>query len=192
LQSTRLRCGTFHLSCSMNADAFGSRQLVLLAETTAQERLLFGVRHGLYSFPTLELCDFLRSRIGDRSAIEIGAGHGALAKALSIPATDNRQQEEEGLKAYYRKIGQATVPYGDLVEKLDAASAVSKYQPSVVIACWVTHRFDATRPKSGGSVTGVNEEALVAACDEYIFIGNERVHASKPILKLPHEKLTPP
>jgi hypothetical protein len=82
----------------------------LLAETTAQERLLFGVRHGLYSFPTLKLCDFLRSRIGDRSAIEIGAGHGALANALSIPATDNRQQEEEGLKAYHRKIGQTTVP----------------------------------------------------------------------------------
>lgn len=164
----------------------------LLGKTTAQERMLFGVRHGLYSFPTDELCDFLRSRIDGRSAIEIGAGHGALAKTLSIPATDNRQQEEEGLKAYYRQLGQQTVPYGDHVEKLDAASAVAKYQPNVVIACWVTHRFDANRPEIGGSVTGVDEEALVAACDEYIFIGNERVHASKPILKLRHEKLTPP
>src|SRR5205823_5501635 len=45
----------------------------LLAKTTAQERLVFGVRQGLYSFPTDELCDFLRSRIAGRSAIEIGA-----------------------------------------------------------------------------------------------------------------------
>lgn len=163
-----------------------------LAETTAQERLLFGVRQGLYSFPTKELCDFLHARINGRSAIEIGAGHGALAKALSIPATDNRVQEEEGLKAYYREIGQPTVPYGDHVEKLDAAAAVAKYRPSVVIACCVTHRFDPSRPEEGGSATGVDEKALISACDEYIFIGNERVHASKPILKVSHEKLTPP
>jgi hypothetical protein len=71
----------------------------------------------LHSFPTRELCDFLLARIGGRSAIEIGAGHGALAKALSIPATDNRQQEKDRLKAYYREIGQPTVPYGDHVER---------------------------------------------------------------------------
>ena len=65
----------------------------VLEKTTAQERLLFGVRHGLYSFPTDELCGFLRSRIEGKVAIEIGSGHGVLAKALSIPATDNRQQE---------------------------------------------------------------------------------------------------
>jgi hypothetical protein len=69
---------------------------------------------------------------------------------------------------------------------------VAKYRPSVVIACWVTHRFDSSRPEDGGSATGVDEEALITACHEYIFIGNERVHASKPILKVPQEKLTPP
>jgi len=72
-----------------------------LEETTAQERLLFGARQGVYSFPTDELCDFLRSRIEGRVAIEIGAGHGILAEALSIPATDNRQQEDPELRAYY-------------------------------------------------------------------------------------------
>ncbi|RZL47444.1 MAG: hypothetical protein EOP71_06360 [Variovorax sp.] len=163
-----------------------------LETTSPEERLLFGVRHGLYGFLTLELVDFLRARIAGRSAIEIGAGHGVLAQALDIPATDNRQQEDEDIRAYYRALGQPTVPYGDHVEKLDAVTAIAKYRPQVVIACWVTHRFEADCPEAGGSATGVDEAAVVAACEEYIVIGNERVHAGKPIWALPHKKLTPP
>jgi hypothetical protein len=100
-----------------------------LAATTPQERLLCGVRHGLYGFPTLELVDFLRARIAGRTAIEIGAGHGVLSQALGIPATDNRQQEDEAIQAHYRALGQPTVPYGDHVEKLDAAAALANIGP---------------------------------------------------------------
>lgn len=164
----------------------------ILEGTTPQERLLFGVRHGVYSFPTVDLCSFLRSHIRGRRAIEIGSGHGALARALAIPATDNRQQEDEGMKAHYAALRQPTVPYGEHVEKLDATAAVEKYRPDVVIGCWVTHRFDPGRPHAGGSTSGVDEAAIIAACDEYIFVGNEHVHAHKPIWSLPHEKLTPP
>jgi hypothetical protein len=163
-----------------------------LEGTTARERLVFGVRHGLYSFPTEELCDFLRARIRGKTAIEIGAGHGALAEALSIPATDNRQQEEAMVKAHYQQIGQPTVPYGEHVEKLDAKAAVQRYRPNIVIACWVTHLFDANRSDAGGNMFGVDEAGLIASCDEYVFIGNEQVHANKPIWAIPHEKLTPP
>jgi hypothetical protein len=150
------------------------------------------VRHGLYSFATEELCRFLRERVRGRTAIEIGAGHGVLAQALSIPATDNRQQEESAIADHYAALGQPTAPYGAHVEKIDAAAAVSKYRPSVVIACWVTHRFSGDRPELEGSATGVEEGAIIDACDEYIFVGNEDVHARKPIWALPHEKLTPP
>lgn len=163
-----------------------------LAPTTAQERMLFGVRHGIYSFPTAQLCAFLRARIGARRAIEIGAGHGALARALSIPATDNRQQEDPEVRAYYDSLGQPTIRYGDHVEKLDALEAVARHRPQVVVACWVTHRFDPAHPQRGGSTSGVDEAALIEGCEEYIFIGNEQVHAHKPIWDLPHEKLTPP
>jgi hypothetical protein len=176
-------------------DAQGRLRVVLARElefTTPEERLLFGVRHGIFGFPTQELVDFLRTRIAGRTAIEIGSGHGVLAQALGIPATDNRQQEDEDIRACYRAIGQFTVPYGDHVEKLDAAAALAAYRPQVVIACWVTHRFEADRVHAGGSSTGVDEAAVIAECDEYIFIGNERVHAHKPIWALPHEKLTPP
>lgn len=75
---------------------------------------------------------------------------------------------------------------------LDASAAIAKYRPQVVIACWVAHRFQAHRPEAGGSATEVDKTAVIAACDEYIFIGTECVHAAKPIWTLPHEKLTPP
>lgn len=164
----------------------------VLEQTTAAERLMFGVRNGVYGIPTTELCEYLRTRIAGRRAIEIGAGNGVLARELGIPATDNRQQEEPGLKAYYDQLSQPTVRYGDNVERLDANAAVGKYKPEVVIACWVTHRFDPRLESAGGSSSGVDEAAIIAACDEYIFIGNEQVHAHKPIWGLPHEKLTPP
>lgn len=164
----------------------------VLATTTREERLLFGVLHGLYGFPTDELCEFLRDRIGGRSAIEIGAGHGVLAAKLGIPATDNRQQDDPAIRRHYDRLGQPTVPYGDNVEKLDAAEAVRRYKPSVVVASWVTHRFNPRLPQLGGNESGVDEAAIIQACDEYIFIGNERVHALKPIWGLPHEKISPP
>lgn len=73
----------------------------------------------------------------------------------------------------------------------DAAAAIAKYKPQVVIASWVTHRFDPSAPERGGSNTGVDEAGVVAACDEYIFIGNQQVHAAKPIWALAHERITP-
>jgi hypothetical protein len=175
-------------------DAHGRLQVApaaVLAETSAEERMLFGVQHGVYGLPTAELCDFLRRRIGARTAIEIGAGTGVLARTLGIVATDNRQQEDAAVRAHYRSLGQPTVPYGADVKKLDAHRAVEQHRPQVVIACWVTHRFDPMAPDAGGSETGVDEAAIIASCEEYIFIGNEHVHRNKPIWKLPHEKLTP-
>lgn len=176
-------------------DADGRLRVVLasvLASTTAKERFMFGVRHGIYGLPTQELCDFLRKRIAGRTAIEIGAGHGVLAQALGIPATDSRLQEQPEIAAYYRAIGQPTVRYGVHVEKLDAAAAIAKYRPQVVIGSWITHLADPQRPESGGSDHGVDEGQVIAACDEYICIGNQQVHQHKPIWAIPHERVGPP
>ena len=160
--------------------------------TTPEERLLFGVRHGIYGFPTIELVDFLRERIAGRRAIEIGSGNGVLAATLGIPATDNRQQEDPAIRAYYDSIAQPVVRYGNDVEKLSATEAVAKYKPQVVVASWVTHRFDPARQDAGGSETGVDEVALLKTCETYLFVGNEQVHAKKAIWAMPHSKLTPP
>lgn len=149
--------------------------------TTIEERAIFGVRNGIYALPTVELIDWLRAAIGDRSAIEIGAGNGVIAEALGIPATDNRMQEEPAIRAQYAAMHQPTVTYGAHVEKLDALEAVSKYRPQVVVAAWVTHKYDATRHEAGGNAWGVDERELLRNVEQYIFVGNTAVHTHKAI-----------
>lgn len=176
-------------------DEYGKLQAVpaqTLARTSPQARLRFGVMHGIYGFLTHELIDWLRAEIGGRSAIEIGAGHGEIAAALGIPATDNRQQEKPSVRAHYAARGQPTVRYGRHVEKLDAMQAIERYRPQVVLASWVTHRYRADQPAYGGSESGIDEEAVIQACDTYILIGNTHVHRHKSIWALPHQRWTPP
>lgn len=156
------------------------------ATTTVEERALFGHNHGIYSFPTVELVNYLTALIGNRKAIEIGSGHGVLADALGIPATDNKQQEMPEYRVHYQLIGQPIVPYGPNVETLDAKDAVRKYKPQVVIACWVTHKYDPRRHSAGGNEVGVNEEKILERCEAYVFIGNQEIHKRKSIWKQSH------
>lgn len=156
------------------------------ADTTPAERALFGHRHGLYSFPTTELVEHLRVLVAGRTAIEIGAGHGVLAEALGIPATDNRMQEQARYRAFYAATGQPCVPYGPNVINCHASRAVRRFKPDVVIGCWVTHKWDPRRPEAGGNEVGVDEPDILANCGLYVIVGNEKVHEDKAIWKRRH------
>lgn len=159
------------------------------AGTTWQERALFGHEHGLYSFPTTELVTHLNHMIAGRTAIEIGAGNGVLAEALEIPATDSFQQIQSKYRKIYEAAGQPIVPYGPNVKPYDARQAVRKYKPQVVIACWVTERFDLNREWAGGNEDGVDEQALLdSGIETYILVGADRPHRDKKIWKQQHTK----
>jgi hypothetical protein len=149
--------------------------------TTAEERALFGVRNGVYALPTQELIAWLRGFIAGRRAIEIGAGNGIIARALDIPATDSHMQELPGVRAIYDASKQPTVTYGRHVERLSARQATRKHNPQVVIAAWVTHKYDEKRHDAGGNMFGVDERDVLQNCEHYVFIGNTQVHASKPL-----------
>ncbi len=164
----------------------------VLVQTTQTERSIFCVRQGLYGLLTLELLEYLAKVIDGRTAIEIGAGHGRLAHYLGIPATDNRQQERPEIRAIYETLKQPVVRYGANVEPLDAAAAVRHHRPQVVVASWVTHRYDPRRHEAGGNQDGVDEEDVLAHCDTYVFMGNEHVHAKKSLWSQPHTKLHAP
>lgn len=164
---------------------------VFYQNTTLEERALFGLCHGIYGLPTEELVDWLKREIHGRSALEIGAGHGALAEALGIPATDNWMQANRAIAAHYESHGQPVVKYGQHVEKLDAAAAVAKHRPQVVIASWVTHKYSPFRHEAGGNEFGVDEEAILAACETYILIGNTKVHARTPMWRHVHRIIHP-
>lgn len=157
------------------------------ARTTLPERVRFGLQHGVYSFPTTELVARLKEIIGGRSAIEIGAGNGVLAEALDIPATDSMQQERPRYRKRYALTQQPPIQYGPNVIELDAKRAVRRFKPQVVIACWVTQKRDPREPWREGNPAGVVEEEIIAACESYVFVGNERTHKDKRIWDLPHE-----
>jgi hypothetical protein len=150
--------------------------------------------HARYGLPTKELVEWLRKGIGDRKAIEIGAGAGDLAHHLGIPATDNRMQEWPHIKEWYTLKLQPTIAYPDWVEALDAVDAVEKYQPQVVIASWVTEWVDPNLPcpASGGNMFGVHEDQVLDTGVTYILVGNQEVHGSKQIMERPHYELTLP
>jgi hypothetical protein len=164
------------------------------AKTSANERALFGHNTGIYSFPTEELVARLKEIIGDRSAIEIGSGNGVLAEALGIPATDSFQQTQADTVEAYEEHGYVTVPYGPNVEKLTAYDAVRKYDPDVVLGCWVTHKYNPDQPWLKGNEFGVDEADVLEHCEEYVFVGNlkpEVCHTKKPIFQQIHETETP-
>lgn len=150
---------------------------------------LFCHQHGRYGLPTLELLDWLLNLIAGRKAIEIGAGYGDLAWHLIVPATDSYCQDFPDVKTYYDMMGQPRIKYPAWVEKLNAAEAIEKYRPEVVLASWVTEWLSpfTEAPAQGGSVYGVREDAILAAGITYVLIGNEAVHGRKKIMAWPHE-----
>lgn len=158
-----------------------------LKQFTQSQISQFCIENGMYNFPTKELVEYLKEEIGDeKKVLEIGAGNGVMAKELGILATDSYQQVRADMRELYLTIGQEVVRYGEHVEKYDAQQSISKFKPNVVIAAWVTHKYDPKRHYSGGNSEGVNEGYILERVNKYIFIGNEETHKKKFILEKGH------
>lgn len=163
---------------------------------------LFGAKTGLYVFPTYELKAFLREEIGERKALEIGAGNGVMALELGAIATDDYQQApdyrpdpkhailwQQFMEAIART-GNSPVKYGPNVIRQEAMSAVVKHKPDVTYGLFVTHRRGLLG-EGDGNVMGIEEHKIMKR-SRYIMVGNEQTHAGKPILQLPHRTIELP
>ena len=101
---------------------------------------------GLYTFPTLELCEWLESQIDDNPeynphpAIEICAGTGWIGRHLGIPMSDIKNMENQTVQGIMMQSFSVPTIYGDDVETLEASEAVRKYQPDIVIGSYVTSK----------------------------------------------------
>ncbi|MFI5954525.1 SAM-dependent methyltransferase [Cryptosporangium sp. NPDC051539] len=94
-----------------------------------QKRLLMPLvqKKGIYCFYSRELISGLADLIDGRPCLEIAAGDGTLSRLLRsagvpVTATDDHSWSQ--------------VSFGDSVERLDAARALRRYQPSVVLCSW--------------------------------------------------------
>lgn len=149
---------------------------------------LFAHNKGYYCLPTTELVNWLRDNFDLTNAIEIGAGHGALARCLKIPATDSKLQEKPGIKFMYELMKQPIMDYPKDVIKLDATEAIKRYKPKIVIGCWITHLYKEEDSHLEGNMFGIDEEWLLDNVEKYIIIGNKAIHNKKKILNRPHKR----
>ena len=152
-------------------------------------------KHGVYTFPTTELIDWIHHRIGGRKAIEICAGMGVIGRALKIVITDSYNQCLPEMKAYYKALGQeCTDPPSD-VYQFEANEAVDTLKPKVVVASYATQKYlpgDEGPPPIGSSVYGVDELAMLPKIQTYIFVGSDMTHGDKRICQFPHETIREP
>ena len=152
---------------------------------------MFCHNHARYGIPTIELIDYLKNIINNRSCIEIGAGAGDLGFHLGIKMTDSWQQTDPLIKMTYEAMGQPTINYPHDVEKIDALHAVIKYQPKVVVASWITTHAP-TEQVYCSNPLGIREAKILDLIDTFIIIGNSDIHGSKPILKIEHKMIQEP
>lgn len=147
---------------------------------------IWAVKNARYQIPTKELIDFLRDKIGTRSALEIGAGMGDLGQHLGIHMTDSAHQvERPEVFLYYQTLGQAPTNPPPSVERIGAHAAIDKYRPQVVIGAWITQKF--REGDTHGNEYGPDEEEIIRNCETYIHIGNEGSHWDKRIRKFKHQ-----
>lgn len=101
---------------------------------------------GLYTFPTIELCEWLSSQIDDNpefephTALEICAGTGWIGRQLRIPSTDVKNMENPTVQKIMLNSCSIPTLYADDVETLEATDAVNKYAPEIVIGSYVTSK----------------------------------------------------
>lgn len=138
-----------------------------------------------YSITTLELVQWLKDRIGDRTAIEIGAGNADLGFHLGIHSTDSHAQQAPEIARFYKETGQIPTDPPDFVEKIEAIKAIKKYRPQVVVGAWITEKY--TTEVAQNNIYGVDDLAILRNTREYIHIGSQKIHGSKSILSKPHK-----
>lgn len=141
----------------------------------------FMLKYGIYFLPTLEAVAFIKVQITG-FAIEVGCGHGTLGRALGIPTTDSKRQEDPLVMQAYSALKQPPIPYPDWVEKLTAEEALIKYNPDTAVGGFITHRWNG----HSGLFGGIDEYDLLKHVERYVNIGNLETHSEKPLLRMPH------
>ena len=144
--------------------------------------MIWGNLNGVYTFPTKELIDWLKEKIGDKKAIEICAGNGSIGRALGLISTDSYIQTTPEMVAFYKSIGQHPIFPKEDVEKIDAVNAVKKHNPELVVASYAT-QVTKDGDQTDTSIFGVDEEFIMSEVKEYIHIGNFSTHGRKRIIQ---------
>lgn len=139
-------------------------------------------RNAIYQYPTVELVSWLRGQMAGQTALEIGAGNVCLGRFLAIPMADTYYQTHNPeIRQFMGALRQPPTSPQPGVDPLDAIAAIDKYNPSVVIGSWITHRYNGT----SGLPYGVDSLQVVSRC-KYVLLGNLHVAKGHPLFERSH------
>lgn len=168
----------------------------ILAQVEQDHLLLWGTQHAVWQFPTIEMIDWLKNQIGERKALEICAGNGAIGRALGVPSTDNRAQSrsyvKQNMQAIYGDgiLDSATTNPPKDVKKFEAVEAVRIFRPQVVFGSFVTPKGSRDDNAKGimCNAYGPDMKELLSRVEMFIHFGNKATHFNNPIYEMPHEE----
>lgn len=171
------------------------RRIKLLPASTWQsidpiELRLWCHSRAIYSIPTIELIDWLREQIAGKTAIEVGAGNNCLGWHLGIPTTDSYiQQNDPVVRKFYELTRQPITSPHPETQQYEACEAVKRFKPEVVIASWLTEKWNPAT--ENGSDYGTDETWLIQNVEKYIHIGNHKIHGNKTVRDFDHTVYQP-
>ena len=76
-----------------------------LSQIPKEHLMQGGNEQGVYTFPTTELIEWLRTQIAGRKCIEICAGFGTIGRALGVTLTDSYMQMTPEMAMVYKMAG---------------------------------------------------------------------------------------
>ena len=141
----------------------------------------------IYQLPTVELIEWLQSNFNLNKAIEIGAGNNHLYHHLGIKGTDNYSEQIPAVKLTHEILKEPSTNPPPEVEKIDAISAIKKYQPETVITSWATLKTEDPEEIDAGHKYAPDEAEILDKGVNYVFIGNEYLHSDRAIMSKKHE-----
>jgi len=161
----------------------------ILRAIDPEHLIVWGNRRGVYTYPTTELIAWLKEQIGGRRAIEICSGNGVIGRSLGIIRTDSYVQTTPEMIAYYQAFGQKPIEPPKDVYKFEANDGVDFFKPKVVVGCYATQKYQPgdEKTKTGSSLYGVDELAMLPKIETYISIGSDTSHNDKRIRKFKFE-----
>lgn len=141
---------------------------------------------GVFSIPTLELAEWIRSNHCLKSAHEIGCGNGALAAYLNIHKSDSRDSESrEILQAVAIATNSKAPKIPTSITKKEGTQAVLQHKPKLVLSQWVTPGgMLLVDDNSGRNGYGPDYLKILDSCETLIFVGNDNVHKSSLAVSL--------
>jgi hypothetical protein len=143
-----------------------------------------------YVLPTVELVDWLKTKIDGRRVIEIGADYSDLAYHLGIRAIGSHAMLYTSEHAAPLFPGQIpTLVISSDVHQMDAMQAILELRPEVVIGVWIPDKF---ADKFGGKSKYAPNDYQMIQNVEYIHIGCESIHGRSTLLGFPHETIKTP